>query len=583
MKFARLVVYATLCLGLCIGAKAQLLSTSGQETTPPFTPPTAFLAVNQPATTFALTTGSNTFLLSVNPTSTIRVSIVNETSNPCIGAFTIAIAASNQNSTSFNNQLQQWSSIPLITSSGALTAVVAVDIPALSTIYVSSTAISARNVAIQVVNTTGGCTTTSIDITATVTAVSVTSPLVSNTVNGFSGGLLGNVQGIIPSGNNGTPVFPVVAGSLSPSTNTGLTAVGFDTSSAFTTPVGSGISGNFQFSSLPTQTKSGELAIAFMGPAQGSGSTAVNSPWSALDAPTNGIGLAVLNPIPVNGSNALALNFQNSTANNVAFNYLIFSQVAGGIIRQHLRINSSTPAFGSNTASGSTLAVGIICLTSPCSVASVTDTQGGVYKQVAATVAGASGAVISWVNSTPSTAAADTLTITMASGVLTQSDIVEISGLTPSTANQASAPLLSDANKVLATGGNLPGITDPCQATGALKSHAFATITTATTTALITPVAGTVVYVCEADLGITGTTTAGTIFFEQGTGVACVTGPTALTATYTDAGATITDIFTHIGSGGATAFRTATGGGVCAVTTVGTAPSIPVDITYVQN
>lgn len=124
---------------------------------------------------------------------------------------------------------------------------------------------------------------------------------------------------------------------------------------------------------------------------------------------------------------------------------------------------------------------------------------------------------------------------------------------------------------------------DPCQASGVPKSHAFATITTATTTALVAVSGATQVFVCEVDFGITGTTTAGTILFEQGTGVACAASPVSLTATYTDAGASITDIFFSIGKGSATTFKTAASNGLCAVTTVGTAPSIPVDVTFVQQ
>jgi hypothetical protein len=176
-----------------------------------------------------------------------------------------------------------------------------------------------------------------------------------------------------------------------------------------------------------------------------------------------------------------------------------------------------------------------------------------------------------------------TVTVDASGNFLVESSTV---GLTPAAA-EASAivqvnPWTSNSGGGVAMPVMVFGV-DPCQAPGVPKSHAFATITTATTTALVAVSGATVVYVCEVDFGITGTTTAGTVLFEQGTGVACATSPVSLTATYTDAGSSIADIFTRIGSGSATAFKTAASNGLCAVTTVGTAPSIPVDVTYVQQ
>jgi len=125
--------------------------------------------------------------------------------------------------------------------------------------------------------------------------------------------------------------------------------------------------------------------------------------------------------------------------------------------------------------------------------------------------------------------------------------------------------------------------TDPCASSAIAKSHAFATITSATTTALVAVSGSTVVYVCEIDFEISGTTTGGTALFEQGTGAACAAAVVSKTATYTDAAGTVTDLFFKLGSGNSTFFLTTAANGVCAVTTVGSTPSIPVDITYVQQ
>lgn len=123
---------------------------------------------------------------------------------------------------------------------------------------------------------------------------------------------------------------------------------------------------------------------------------------------------------------------------------------------------------------------------------------------------------------------------------------------------------------------------DPCQASGVAKLHAFNNITTATTTTVVPLSASTVIYVCQVTFNIASTTTASTVFLEQGTGAACATGPTALTATYTNAGGTILATAVNIGGGAATTFKTTAANGLCAVSTVGSTPTTAVDITYVQ-
>lgn len=124
------------------------------------------------------------------------------------------------------------------------------------------------------------------------------------------------------------------------------------------------------------------------------------------------------------------------------------------------------------------------------------------------------------------------------------------------------------------------GVPDPCASNGIAKSSAFANITTGTTTALVTPALLQVITVCQVVAQL-NSTTASTILFEWGTGAACATTPTALTATYTNS--TLVSESITIGGGSSTAFSTPGGAGLCAVTTVGTSPSIPVTVTYVRQ
>lgn len=132
---------------------------------------------------------------------------------------------------------------------------------------------------------------------------------------------------------------------------------------------------------------------------------------------------------------------------------------------------------------------------------------------------------------------------------------------------------------------NTPGATDPCQNPGLLKSSAFVNITTATTTALVAVSGTTAVYVCQITAELSNSTTASTILFEQGTGATCAGAPTALTATYANATtvATVSSVPIVIGGGSAMAFKTAASNGLCAVTTVGTTPTIAVTVTFVQQ
>jgi hypothetical protein len=119
---------------------------------------------------------------------------------------------------------------------------------------------------------------------------------------------------------------------------------------------------------------------------------------------------------------------------------------------------------------------------------------------------------------------------------------------------------------------------DPCGS--AAKQTAFANITTATTTALVpAPTSAQArVYVCQIAAQL-NSTTASTVLFEQGTGATCAGTPTTITATYTNS--TLVSEFLPLGQGNATWVSTAPGNGFCAVTTVGTSPTIPVTITYV--
>lgn len=125
---------------------------------------------------------------------------------------------------------------------------------------------------------------------------------------------------------------------------------------------------------------------------------------------------------------------------------------------------------------------------------------------------------------------------------------------------------------------------DPCQNGNIAKSSVFKNITTATTTAVIASSGSTVIYVCGYNLVMTGTTTADTIFLEDGTGAACVTTQVQKTPNYSSGILTNGATAFTVGFGGQTVFSTASSGEVCAVTgTVATTPTISLMVTYVQQ
>lgn len=123
---------------------------------------------------------------------------------------------------------------------------------------------------------------------------------------------------------------------------------------------------------------------------------------------------------------------------------------------------------------------------------------------------------------------------------------------------------------------------DPCQGATAIKVGVAISIASATTTQLVTPVAGHLVFVCGYNFTLSGTTSP-TLQFTTGTGATCGTGTINQTGamlgnnTTTNTAASIDS-----GGGGYTIFKGTSGQGLCAVTG-GTAPSAQGVITIIQQ
>lgn len=120
---------------------------------------------------------------------------------------------------------------------------------------------------------------------------------------------------------------------------------------------------------------------------------------------------------------------------------------------------------------------------------------------------------------------------------------------------------------------------NPCANPAVVAQSAPIAITTATTTQLVAGVSGKQVFVCGFSLAMTGTILADSFQLEYGTGAGC-TSPTVLTG----------PLSSGILTAGATTFAapfalapTAAGASLCAVTTVGTLPTIEGVVSYVQQ
>lgn len=129
---------------------------------------------------------------------------------------------------------------------------------------------------------------------------------------------------------------------------------------------------------------------------------------------------------------------------------------------------------------------------------------------------------------------------------------------------------------------NWPSVVDPCQSSGSAKSSVPISITTATTTQLVAPSGALVVYVCGYQVDMSATLIADTIKFTTGTGATCGGSTVDKTGAMTS-GILTTGATTITAGWDATLFTSAAGSGVCAVSTVGTGPSISGILSYVQQ
>jgi len=516
---------------------------SGQETTIVYTGTNATITPpGTPANNFVTPNGTNTFLLPIaQPAVSVRVYITNNTANACASTFTLQMfAASDTQTSSFNNSLANWQTIPLQDTDGTLVQIATPNIPASGVAYVSSTVVAAPRVAIQLINANIlNCPATTVEVTATITPIALTSPLIStNSPSGFNSGSLNQIQGVVANGGNGATVNPVVAGALANPINGNFLNQGVDNFGSTTQVITNGFAGTFNWGTVPRPSRTGEWTLAFIDGGQDTATSTLgaNSGWSCNLNPYTPGGCT----FSVNSERFLSL--QNTSANTALLqtmqngngtqnaNVIFVAFRNTPVVRQQSDASRSG-AFGVPAAlAGSVTLVGVACGTSSPCVSALGSALGMNYQLLVRQSGNASFAFPGmdiWIAGNLSPGGTDTITPTFTAGNTTALfNYIEMTGMNPSTLNQPNIPNQADSlgNQVIRLDAQAP---DQFACNVTLSTNTTTTCQPATTT-----INGVAVraYVTDFQINTTTAGTATTIQLKTGTGANCGTGTANLSA-----------------------------------------------------
>jgi hypothetical protein len=176
------------------------LTSQGNEQIVGYSGSTAFVLSQAPVNpNLLVTTGTNTFIMSVNPpTNAVRIYITNDTANAC-NNLTVSVASTGNSSlNSFNNNLAAWQTVNVQSGSGGFVGSSPITLPASGTVAVTSQPIIGSRIAVFLV-LSSGCLTTTVDM---------------QVVFGTFTPAIGAVQGITATGQAGTGVNPLIDGGL---------------------------------------------------------------------------------------------------------------------------------------------------------------------------------------------------------------------------------------------------------------------------------------------------------------------------------------------------------------------------------
>lgn len=497
----------------------------------------AVLATNLPATTFNTPGGSNTFNMAIDLNVAARIYITNTTANACVGAFQVQIAATGSPGvTSFNNNTANWQTVPIVsivTGSYAVNSGV-FNIPASGTVSLTSAAISGLYASIQILNTTGGCATTSVTVTVLFTPVSINSPLLNVNGNAVPGLGTGNVQGISPAGSSANLILPVLESGAGPFVNGGFTTSGLDTTTGLAEVkgfTGTGQTVTTTKSPVPAQGVS-EFSLAIYTGLNGScGSKVFNPAWTLQGAQGGPTTLNAATMFPAVGGTLFTYGittpctWTNNTQIGTTLNFN-----ATGILTFNAGVACCAPAISApNNPAGATVVIIVPCPSATaCSVTSISDTLGMNWAQIESfsdtTISGAISGIVVWANTSANPGGADTVTVT-ATGSPTVVGYATLSGVTATNLVQPQIPLEVDA---------LGGSVMRMDAAAPNQWLCDVTLTTvATTQCLAAPstINGIPVraYVTDIQIYTSVAGTATTVSLRTGTGVNCASSALALT------------------------------------------------------
>lgn len=255
----QLLPFALTLAGLCCPTSLYAqLAFQGQEQVVSYSGSTAFILTQVPVNpNLLVNTGTNTFILAVNPPSnSARIYITNDTSNACAAGLTLSLASSgNSGINSFNGNINAFQQVNLTSPLGVFSATQGINLPANSTVATTSVPIIGSRIAVFLV-LSSGCAGTTIDMQI---VFGTFTPLVSA------------VQGVVAPGAGLGTINPLAIGGKSQAGNTsGMYSVAQTTdtqgSPYNSMPIG-GISnvsalGTFTGITMPKDTTQGPLLVA---------------------------------------------------------------------------------------------------------------------------------------------------------------------------------------------------------------------------------------------------------------------------------------------------------------------------------
>lgn len=200
LSFTKFALLLALSLTLPVLCRAQLTTTGGEINVPYSGTTATVLVANTPSANLNITSGTNTFLLAVNPVqNAVRLYVQNDTANSCANLQISFAATGNQNATSFNNQIAAWQAVQYQIGTGGFgSAAQTFTLPASGTVSITTAPVIGSRLAINLVLTpASSCATTNLEAQAVFGQFTPTQS---------------SVQGIFASGVASASAAPVIVG-----------------------------------------------------------------------------------------------------------------------------------------------------------------------------------------------------------------------------------------------------------------------------------------------------------------------------------------------------------------------------------